>query len=677
MTVTTDAEELVINKLTKAQYQAIENPSDTELYFITDDKVNYNDIENTPTIGEANITIQKNGNNVDTFSVNDVTDKTINIIVPESVSDLSDGSNYVEASDLSNVSFSGAYDDLINKPTIGDGLITIQKNGLTVDSFSVNSTTAKTINIIVPTKVTELSDGANYPVKSSLAAVATTDSFNDLIDKPTIGNATITLKKNGTTIDSFTTNATSNKSIDIVIPTRMSDLSDGGSYYTSTQVDEAISAAVSSVYKFKGSVSTYNNLPSTDLTEGDTYNVEDTGANYAWTGSVWDKLSDDLTNYVTLNGNQTLTNKTIALADNNVTGLSTVATSGSYNDLTNKPTIGNATLTIQKNGINVATFTANSTSNATANLEIPTKVSDIDNDLGFLTQHQSLANYVTLNTAQTITANKTYTAQNIFKRNSNDIRLINQYTNYTQGTAPTANQYSGIIIKDSAGTEIADFYGRVTTGNVNSAILSVKSPASGATTTATMGIHANADGTFYTNAPTPATNDSSTKIATTAFVKNQGYALDSAVVHNTGNETIAGTKTFSSTIQGTTLKATWADLAENYNSDTIYEEGTLIEFGGEKDITIANKKVNGVISTKPAFLMNREGKGQPVALAGRVPVKVEGEIHRFDKLTLKGNGIARKKKWYEFHKRTIAIALEKNLNKDVKKVLCVTKFNLD
>ena len=677
MTVTTDAEELVINKLTKAQYQSIENPSDTELYFITDDKVNYNDIENTPTIGGAVITIQKNGNNVDTFTVNDTVDKTINLIVPESVSDLSDGSNYVEASDLSDISFSGAYDDLINKPTIGDGLITIQKNGLTVDSFSANTTTAKTINIIVPTKVTDLSDGANYPVKSSLAAVATTDSFNDLIDKPTIGDATITIKKNGTTIDSFTTNATSNKSIDIVIPTRMSDLSDGGSYYTSTQVDEAISSAVSSVYKFKGSVSTYNDLPSTDLTEGDTYNVEDTGANYAWTGSVWDKLSDDLTNYVTLNGNQTLTNKTIALADNNVTGLSTVATSGSYNDLTNKPTIGNATLTIQKNGINVATFTANSTSNATANLEIPTKVSDIDNDLGFLTQHQSLANYVTLNTAQTITANKTYTAQNIFKRNANDIRVINQYTNYTQGTAPSANQYSGIIIKDSAGVEIADFYGRVTTANLNSAIMSVKTPASGATTTATMGIHANADGTFYTNAPTPATNDSSTKIATTAFVKNQGYALDSAVVHNTGNETIAGTKTFSSTIQGTTLKATWADLAENYNSDTIYEEGTLIEFGGEKDITIANNKVNGVISTKPAFLMNREGKGQPVALAGRVPVKVEGEIHRFDKLTLKGNGIARKKKWYEFYKRTIAIALEKNLNKDVKKVLCVTKFNLD
>ena len=55
--------------------------------------------------------------------------------------------------------------------------------------------------------------------------------------------------------------------------------------------------------------------------------------------------------------------------------LATVATSGSYNDLSNKPTIptvNNATLTIQKNGTNVATFTANSSTNATANITVPT-----------------------------------------------------------------------------------------------------------------------------------------------------------------------------------------------------------------------------------------------------------------------------------------------------------------
>ena len=62
--------------------------------------------------------------------------------------------------------------------------------------------------------------------------------------------------------------------------------------------------------------------------------------------------------------------------------------SGSYNDLTDKPTIptvNNATLTIQKNGTTVKTFTANASSNVTANITVPTKTSDLNNDSGFTT----------------------------------------------------------------------------------------------------------------------------------------------------------------------------------------------------------------------------------------------------------------------------------------------------
>lgn len=71
--------------------------------------------------------------------------------------------------------------------------------------------------------------------------------------------------------------------------------------------------------------------------------------------------------------------------------LATVATSGSYNDLSNKPTIptvNNATLTIQKNGTNVQTFTANQSSNATANITVPTKTSQLTNDSSFATTTQ-------------------------------------------------------------------------------------------------------------------------------------------------------------------------------------------------------------------------------------------------------------------------------------------------
>lgn len=69
---------------------------------------------------------------------------------------------------------------------------------------------------------------------------------------------------------------------------------------TSEGIKSAIDSAVSSVYKYKGSVATYNDLPSTGLTVGDVYNVEDTGDNYAWDGTAWDKLSGivDLSGYV-------------------------------------------------------------------------------------------------------------------------------------------------------------------------------------------------------------------------------------------------------------------------------------------------------------------------------------------------------------------------------------------
>ena len=63
---------------------------------------------------------------------------------------------------------------------------------------------------------------------------------------------------------------------------------------TREYVDTSINSAVSSVYKFKGSVATYNDLPTEDLTIGDVYNVTDTGDNYAWTGTTWDKLAGDI-----------------------------------------------------------------------------------------------------------------------------------------------------------------------------------------------------------------------------------------------------------------------------------------------------------------------------------------------------------------------------------------------
>ena len=97
---------------------------------------------------------------------------------------------------------------------------------------------------------------------------------------------------------------------------------------------------------------------------------------------------------------------------------------------------------------------------------------------------------------------------------------------------------------------------------------------------------------------------------------------------------------------GSQLEATYADLAEYYEADQEYEPGTVLEFGGEKEVTLAqdeSARVAGIVSTDPAYVMNAGCKGIAVAIAlqGRVPVKVRGNIKKGDMLVSAGNGFAR------------------------------------
>ena len=142
----------------------------------------------------ANVT-QSGG--VTTISITDkIGTTTSSITIPTKTSQLTnDGANntstYVEASSLATVATTGSYPDLHNRPTIGNGKITIQKNSTEIDNFTVNQTGNKSINISVPTKTSELTnDGSNntstYVEASSLATVATTGAYSDLSGKPTI-----------------------------------------------------------------------------------------------------------------------------------------------------------------------------------------------------------------------------------------------------------------------------------------------------------------------------------------------------------------------------------------------------------------------------------------------------------------------------------------------------------
>jgi hypothetical protein len=114
----------------------------------------------------------------------------------------------------------------------------------------------------------------------------------------------------------------------------------------------------------------------------------------------------------------------------------------------------------------------------------------------------------------------------------------------------------------------------------------------------------------------------------------------------TGSETTAGTITGAWSLTGK-FQATYADLAENYEADEDYDPGTVVELGGEKEVTLAEDstcRVAGVVSTNPAYLLNKECPGKHVvaiALQGRVPVKVRGRVRKGDFLVSGGNGFAR------------------------------------
>jgi hypothetical protein len=94
--------------------------------------------------------------------------------------------------------------------------------------------------------------------------------------------------------------------------------------------------------------------------------------------------------------------------------------------------------------------------------------------------------------------------------------------------------------------------------------------------------------------------------------------------------------------------AQYADLAEIYESDAEYDAGTVVIFGGEKEITISKEgndtRIAGVISENPAYLMNSESTGLPVALMGKVKCKVVGHINKGDMLSAhpSHNGVAKK-----------------------------------
>lgn len=124
------------------------------------------------------------------------------------------------------------------------------------------------------------------------------------------------------------------------------------------------------------------------------------------------------------------------------------------------------------------------------------------------------------------------------------------------------------------------------------------------------------------------------------------------VVNAAGNGVgnIGSATSYFNRVFATSTSALYADVAERFAADEILEAGTVVELGGEAEITKSrielSENVFGVISTRAAYLMNG-GAGNdythpPVAMTGRVPVRVIGLVRKGDRLvSAGGNGLAR------------------------------------
>lgn len=144
----------------------------------------------------------------------------------------------------------------------------------------------------IPTDLSDLTNTGNDPY----ATESYVDENGGKIDKIKVNNVEQTI---------------TDKTVNITVPEDISDLNDdvgiqtatdvasaistalangNDPYQTESDVDGKISTAISSVYRYKGSVATYNDLPASGNTTGDVWDVQDTGINYAWNGTGWDPL---------------------------------------------------------------------------------------------------------------------------------------------------------------------------------------------------------------------------------------------------------------------------------------------------------------------------------------------------------------------------------------------------
>lgn len=402
---------------------------------------------------------------------------------------------------------------------------------------------------------------------------------------------TITLGGNLTTAGSFNTIITVNNTTSITLPTSGTLI---GSADTGTVSNTMLAGAIPNS-KLANSSITLNGVL---VNLGDTTTVTASLANNltVGTGLVYDsgtifngstgRTISIATSVATLAGTQTFTNKTFTdsstLFQDDVDNTKKMAFDVS-------PVSANTTRTLSVPNVSGTIVTTGDTGSVTSTM------------LAGSIANAKLANSTISGVALGSNLNSlsagsflTYTVGTTFNGSAASTLAVN---------ATNANTGSTVVARDASGNFIAGTITAALTGNATSA--------------------------------------TNIRVSATDFVGNTASAANTVALRD-GSSDI-----FANLFRGTATTARYADLAENYLGDVKYDAGTVVMFGGDAEVTLAldgTRRVAGVVSTNPAHLMNEGLQGETVsaiALQGRVPCKVVGNIRKGDMLVAAGNGHAR------------------------------------
>ena len=208
--------------------------------------------------------------------------------------------------------------------------------------------------------------------------------------------------------------------------------------------------------------------------------------------------------------------------------------------------------------------------------------------------------------------------------------------------ATSANTASTIVARDAsgnftAGTITASLTGSIS-GNAATVTNGFYTTSSFNLGTTSIAVNRGSSAQTLTGISIDGNAGTITSQANSATITASTTAVSTIVLRDGSGNFTAGVMT------GTATAARYADLAERYATDQEYEVGSVVVFGGDKEITVSNIKMDtrvaGVISANPAYMMNCEAGSDAthpyVALAGRVPCKVVGKIKKGDMLVSSG-----------------------------------------